>query len=135
MKTYFKFFRHTWLKFDFLPMCAWLFFVVAPIYSYHSFGGVWKLVFIPAMILALPVLIYMQVKVDEAEESQTKRSDGLTRGQLLDLWKLCSKFVKENEISCSETIYQTDRVILNASEFIEEITEKVGYFEYPEENK
>ena len=43
------------------------------------------------------------------------------------LWNLCNKFIKDNDISCSETIYQTDRVITNAHEFIEKICDIVGY--------
>lgn len=36
-------------------------------------------------------------------------------------------FVKEQRISCPETIYQTDRVIENAYEFIEKLCDIVGY--------
>ena len=131
MRTYFKYFRYTWLKLDVLPLCAWLFFVAAPISSYHSYGGGYKLVFIPVMILALPVLIWMQGKVNRAEKNQTKQPSD----QLTELWQICSKFVKDNKISCPETIYQSDHVILNAHEFIEQITDRVGYFKYSEEDE
>ena len=43
------------------------------------------------------------------------------------LWNLCIKFIEEQEISCPETIYQTDWVIENAYEFIEDICNEVGY--------
>ena len=45
------------------------------------------------------------------------------------LLELCQKFVRDNGISCPEAIYQTDRVIENAYEFIEAICELVGYDE------
>lgn len=58
-----------------------------------------------------------------------------TREQLIDLWHFCVKFVEDQRISCAETVYQCDWVIENAYEFIEKVAERVGYFEYPEENE
>ena len=52
-----------------------------------------------------------------------------------NLWTLCEKFIKDNEISCPESIYQCDHVIENAHEFIEEICKEVGYFIYEEEEE
>ena len=49
------------------------------------------------------------------------------------LLSLCQKFILENEISCPENIYQSDRVILNSQEFIEKICELVGYAEVNED--
>lgn len=43
------------------------------------------------------------------------------------LWDVCKQFIEENEIGRCETVYQCDRVILNASEFIESICDIVGY--------
>jgi len=43
------------------------------------------------------------------------------------LIKFCRKFVKTNEISCGETIYQADHVIESAHEFIEGVCNIVGY--------
>lgn len=43
------------------------------------------------------------------------------------LWKLCERFIRENNITCAEAVYQTDRVIENADEFIERICAIVGY--------
>lgn len=42
---------------------------------------------------------------------------------------IVKKFVKEQEISCPETIYQCDWVIENAYSFIEELCNVVGYNE------
>ena len=55
----------------------------------------------------------------------------LARQQRLE--NLCKKFIKDQTISCSETVYQSDRVILNAYEFIESICDIVGYHEYEDE--
>jgi hypothetical protein len=47
-----------------------------------------------------------------------------------ELWKLCEKFIKEQKISCPESVSQCDNVIVNAYSFIEDICEIVGYYEY-----
>lgn len=44
-----------------------------------------------------------------------------------ELLQLCSDFIQDNDITCAETIAQTDRVIQNAYEFIEHICNIVGY--------
>lgn len=49
----------------------------------------------------------------------------------LQLLEVCEDFMEELCITCPETIHQTDRVIENASEFIEELCNIVGY---PEED-
>jgi len=46
-----------------------------------------------------------------------------------DLEEYCRLFIERMGISCAETIYQTDRVIENAYEFIEGICDRVGYQE------
>jgi hypothetical protein len=48
---------------------------------------------------------------------------------------LCEKFVNDQEISCSESVYQSDRVIDNSCELIEQICEIVGYFHDPDEEE
>ena len=48
------------------------------------------------------------------------------------LWELCQKFIEDNGIYCPETVYQTDHVIENAYEFIEDICNIVGYKEEDE---
>ena len=48
------------------------------------------------------------------------------------LVSLCEKFIADNEISCAETVCQTDRVIQNAYEFIEGICKIVGYHKFEE---
>lgn len=50
-----------------------------------------------------------------------------------ELLLLCQKFIRDQQISCAETIYQTDRVILNSPDFIHDICELVGYHEFREE--
>lgn len=41
--------------------------------------------------------------------------------------KIVQAFVKKQEISCPETVYQSDRVIENAYEFMEELFNAAGY--------
>lgn len=58
--------------------------------------------------------------------------------ELRDLAKIkaiIQNFIEEQEISCAETIYQTDRVIVNAYEFIESLVEIVGYKEYEDDDE
>jgi hypothetical protein len=50
-----------------------------------------------------------------------------------ELLQVCMDFIRENQINCPENIYQSDRVILNAQEFIEKICDLVGYCEVEEE--
>lgn len=43
------------------------------------------------------------------------------------LLQLCRGFIAKQSISCAEAVYQSDRVILNAYDFIAEICEIAGY--------
>ena len=43
------------------------------------------------------------------------------------LSEIVKQFVAQNQISCAETIYQTDSVIASAYEFIEKLCDVVGY--------
>lgn len=49
------------------------------------------------------------------------------------LLELCEKFIKDNNIHCSDSIYQRDDVIENGYEFIEQICDIVGYAETDED--
>jgi len=40
----------------------------------------------------------------------------------------CKKFIKEHKISCPESIYQVDQVLVDSLGFIERICELVGYY-------
>ncbi len=44
-----------------------------------------------------------------------------------ELFAMCKKFIEDQHIWCPETIYQSDRVIENAYEFIERVCNIVGY--------
>jgi hypothetical protein len=55
-----------------------------------------------------------------------------TKKQLTDLWNVVENFIQQEQINCPETIAQTDRVIENAYEFIENCCNVVGYYEYTE---
>ena len=50
-----------------------------------------------------------------------------------ELFRLCQKFIEAQRIHCPETVYQSDRVIENAYEFIEDICDIVGYKKYDKE--
>lgn len=50
----------------------------------------------------------------------------LTKDRLL---AHCRAFIEAQNITCAETVHQTDRVIENAYEFIEGICDIVGYKE------
>lgn len=51
----------------------------------------------------------------------------MTEDKKTELWLLCQKFIEDQQIWCSETVYQTDRVIENAYEFIDSICQIVGF--------
>lgn len=44
----------------------------------------------------------------------------------------CEQFITAQHISCAETVYQSDRVIENAYEFIEGVCDIVGYYDDPD---
>lgn len=50
------------------------------------------------------------------------------------LMALCLDFVKQQRIYCPETIAQSDRVIENAYDFIQDICNIVGYYHDPEDD-
>lgn len=49
------------------------------------------------------------------------------------LEKIVKTFIEKHNITCPETIYQTDKVIESAYEFIEELCEEVGYLDEDDE--
>ena len=51
------------------------------------------------------------------------------------LWALCEKFIKDQTVSCPESICQCDRVMENAYDFIEDICDLVGYHKYEDEDE
>lgn len=53
--------------------------------------------------------------------------------ELMKLWEHCTRFVKEQRISCPEAVSQRDSVIENAYAFIEGISDIVGYDNNDEE--
>ena len=50
------------------------------------------------------------------------------------LWKLCQAFIAEQQISCAEAVYDSDRVAENAYEFIAGVCEIVGFHDYGEDD-
>ena|SRR6218665_2285409 len=62
--------------------------------------------------------------------NQLTANDGIEElRKLAKIKATIQNFVDKYDISCAETIYQTDRVIENAYEFIHELVELTGYKE------
>lgn len=70
--------------------------------------------------------ICVSVLRDKLEEIDERREK---------LLLLCQKFISDNEIGCFESIYQSDRIILNSLNFIHKICDLVGYHKFNEEEK
>lgn len=51
------------------------------------------------------------------------------------LWETIEDFITKYEITCPETIHQSDRVIENAYWLIEKACEIVGYYNEEESNE
>lgn len=47
-----------------------------------------------------------------------------------DLKKIVEKFRDDHCITCAESIYQTDKIQVDALEFVEELIQTVGYVGY-----
>lgn len=58
----------------------------------------------------------------------------ITNAEAKKLWNTCQRFIHEQVICHPETIYQCDRVVENALEFIEEVCKVVGYEEFIEDD-
>lgn len=43
---------------------------------------------------------------------------------------ICKKFIEDNNISCSDSIYQSDKAWETAPILVHEIAELIGYVEY-----
>lgn len=62
--------------------------------------------------------------------TQLTTNDGIDEFRnLAKIKAIIQNFIEEQDITCAETIYQSDRVIVNAYDFIEELVELVGYKE------
>ena len=44
------------------------------------------------------------------------------------------EYIRENEITCGETIYQSDRISLSALELIEKLCDAAGYHEIEDDD-
>jgi hypothetical protein len=50
-----------------------------------------------------------------------------------ELFDLCKDFIKENQITSSDTLYDRDSLQLQALELLEQICDLIGYHEDEEE--
>lgn len=57
-----------------------------------------------------------------------------TQAQLKKLWAAVTAFVDRHDISCGEVVYQSDRVIENAYELVNELAQVVGYAQVEEDD-
>lgn len=61
---------------------------------------------------------------------QLESNDGIDEFRNLAKMKaIIQNFVEKHNITCAETIYQVDNVIVDAYDFIQELVELVGYKE------
>lgn len=51
------------------------------------------------------------------------------------VYNICVDFINKNQIGCSETIYQSDRVIENSLPLIEQICNAIGYYKFTDEDE
>ena len=64
------------------------------------------------------------------EFCESKKDNKQMNKDRIKLFKECHKFIVDNKISCPESIAQCDHVIENAYEFIENVCNIVGYYDY-----
>lgn len=50
-----------------------------------------------------------------------------------ELFDICKDFIRENQISCSDSIYDRDSLQLQALDLLEQICDLIGYYEPEEE--
>jgi len=55
-----------------------------------------------------------------------------TQSQLMTLWGICESFINTHKPSCEESIFQVDSISLACQEFVAEICNCVGYYNYEE---
>lgn len=65
----------------------------------------------------------------------SRKSKLLIMNKEKELLELCKSFINEQQITCAESVWQSDRVIENAYELIEKICNICGYYEYKEDEE
>jgi len=48
--------------------------------------------------------------------------------ELTQLWEICSNFIEKHKIYCPETIVQEDNILEDACILIDNICNKIGYY-------
>ena len=51
-----------------------------------------------------------------------------------ELFDICTKFIKDNQITCAEAVYDRDEMYVKSLELIEEICDLLGYWEDEDED-
>jgi hypothetical protein len=65
MKKYFKAFRVMWLSISTFSLLAWMYLIIGPLVVFMSYGGWWRIIFLPFIIIMAPLLLLMEVKRQE----------------------------------------------------------------------
>lgn len=76
-------------------------------------------------------LLFAHVKVDQLYGA-IERGPGGPK-MLCDLYNHVKEFVEKQQITCSETVYQSDRVIENGYDFIDGCAKIVGFYKDDED--
>ena len=58
-----------------------------------------------------------------------------TKKQLMQVWEMVTKFVDDNHLSEPSAYHQNDRAQVRSYDFIEDLAEMVGFYQYPNDDK
>lgn len=75
--------------------------------------------------------MYIDITTEEERLAMYKKQGEDIRKNAI--YAIVQDFIDKQDITCIETIYQTDRVIENAYEFIERLCNVVGYKEFEDD--
>lgn len=67
------------------------------------------------------------IKVAPTDERPTLEPVNPTFGDLCALWEVVLAYRDKHEITCPETVHQTDKIAVTATEFVEDCLKVVGY--------
>lgn len=93
---------------------------------------------IPEVKSEPPLIILIGMKDEYLNLKEPEETVQISKKEYDELCKLrdiAKSFVREQEISCSESIWQTEWVIDNTYAFIEAVCENVGYYKEEEEEE
>jgi len=80
-----------------------------------------------------PICLSLANRITRLRLQEKELNDLLRRYETL--WVICQAYIKDHHISCSESIWQVDEILLNTPDFLEQICEIVGYHECDNEDE